>query len=218
METLPDNRRPLKSRNTNWAAATARALARMGFKPNQISIFSVVFAAASGGCFVFSAHAEGLAKIAFLLIAAVCIQCRLLCNLFDGMVAVEGGMRTKSGEIYNELPDRVADAFILLGAGYGSHGFKYSAELGWAAALLAVMTAYVRALGVVAGAPQQFCGPMAKPHRMATMTVAAVLSAGEVLLQWPSRAIPAALGLIVLGCFVTMIRRTYRIVGELNSK
>jgi phosphatidylglycerophosphate synthase len=218
METIPDNRRPLKSRNTSWAAATARTLARMGLKPNQISIFSVVFAAAAGACFVFAADAEPPLKIALFLGAAIGIQCRLLCNLFDGMVAVEGGLRTKSGEIYNELPDRIADAFILLGAGYATHGWKYSAELGWAAALLAVMTAYVRALGVAAGASQQFCGPMAKPHRMATMTVAAVLSAGEVLRQWPSRAIPAALGLIVIGCLWTMIRRTRRIVGELNSK
>jgi phosphatidylglycerophosphate synthase len=30
----------------------------------------------------------------------------------DGMVAVEGGFRTKSGEIFNELPDRFADVFV----------------------------------------------------------------------------------------------------------
>ena len=29
---------------------------------------------------------------------------RLLCNLLDGMVAVEGGKRSKSGELYNDVP------------------------------------------------------------------------------------------------------------------
>jgi phosphatidylglycerophosphate synthase len=218
METKSDNRRPLKSRNTTWAAACARGLVRIDLKPNQISILSIVFAAMAGACFVFVPRVESPVGAALLIGGAACIQCRLLCNLFDGMVAVEGGLRTKTGEIYNELPDRIADAFILVGAGYASQWWNHSVELGWAAAVLAVITAYVRALGVAAGASQQFCGPMAKPHRMATMTFAAVLSAGEVLLQWPLRIIPIALGLIVLGCLVTMFRRTSRIMSELNSK
>ena len=66
------------------------------------------------------------------LAAAACIQLRLLCNLFDGMVAVEGGFKTKSGEIYNELPDRVADVLILAGAGYAmpSSEWLHSLEIG----------------------------------------------------------------------------------------
>jgi phosphatidylglycerophosphate synthase len=218
MKTSEENRRPLKSRNTPWAAAAARWLARMGFRPNAISILSVVFAALAGGCFVLAAGAEKPAKIALFIGAAAAIQCRLLCNLFDGMVAIEGGFRTKAGEIYNELPDRFADALILVGAGYASHWWKGSIEPGWAAALLAVLTAYVRALGVAAGATQQFCGPMAKPHRMAVMTVASLLAVVEVLLDWPSRVIPLALTLIVLGCGVTIVRRTARIIRELNLK
>jgi phosphatidylglycerophosphate synthase len=79
-----------------------------------------------------------------------------------------------------------------------------------------VLTAYTRALGVVAGASQQFCGPMAKPHRMAVMTFAALLALIEVLLHWPARIIPIALALIVGGCLVTIARRTLRIMRELN--
>ena len=134
------------------------------------------------------------------------------------MVAVEGGFRTKAGEVYNEFPDRFADAFILIGAGYASHWLKISPELGWTAALLAVITAYNRALGVVAGASQYFCGPMAKPQRMAVMTVASVMSVVEVLVRWPLRVIPVALMIIILGCLLTIVRRTRRIVRALNSK
>jgi len=55
-----------------------------------------------------------------LLLAVAGIQGRLLCNMLDGMVAIEGGRQTKSGEIFNDLPDRVADAVIFVCAGYGS--------------------------------------------------------------------------------------------------
>jgi phosphatidylglycerophosphate synthase len=179
-------------------------------------VLSLAFAAFAGLDFVLSAHVAPTWRIVVLADAALCIQLRLLCNLLDGMVAVEGGQRSKVGEIYNELPDRFADALILIGAGYASPEWSCAVILGWAAALLAVLTAYTRALGVVAGAAQQFCGPMAKPHRMAVMTFAALLALIEVLLHWPARMIPIALAVIVAGCLVTIARRTLRIMRELN--
>ena len=53
------------------------------------------------------------------------------------MVAVEGGFRTKTGELFNEFPDRVSDTLVLLGAGYA--GAPYGPTLGWAAALLSAI-------------------------------------------------------------------------------
>jgi hypothetical protein len=57
---------------------------------------------------------------------------------------------------------------------------------------------------------------MAKPHRMAVMTVTALLALIEVLLHWPARIIPIALAVIIAGCLVTIVRRTLRIMRELN--
>ena len=45
---MPEARRPIKARNTRWAAAMAGGLARSGMKPNHISVLSAVFAAGSG--------------------------------------------------------------------------------------------------------------------------------------------------------------------------
>ena len=50
------------------------------------------------------------------------IQLRLIANLLDGLVAVEGGKRTPTGELYNEAPDRIADTAVLVGAGYAVGG------------------------------------------------------------------------------------------------
>ncbi|MFN7139870.1 MAG: CDP-alcohol phosphatidyltransferase family protein [Limisphaerales bacterium] len=211
-------RRPLKTRQARWASAAASSVASLGISPNHISILSVFFAAAAGLTIWTSGNIEQAAtKVGLLLFTAIFMQLRLLCNLLDGMVAVEGGKRTKSGEVYNDLPDRLSDVFILIPAGY-SLPFSFGPELGWAAGVLAVMTAYVRVLAGSCGATQDFCGPMAKPHRMATLTAACLLACVEVFLAWPPRIIALALVVIVLGSLVTVFRRTFRLVRELESK
>ena len=217
-DTPPLSRRPIKARETRWAAAVTRLLVRAGIRPNTISVFSVIFAALSGACLYASPRFDRVLDPILLVSAGVLIQFRLLCNLFDGMVAVEGGMKSKSGEIFNDLPDRLADPFILIGAGYAVKSVAWAVELGWGAALLAVMTAYVRLLGKSAGAPEDFGGPMAKPHRMALMTLACLAAAVERPLHGSDFALIGALGAIILGCLVTVARRARRAVRELEAK
>lgn len=216
-ESIP-SRRPLKTRNTKWAAALAAMLVRAGVKPNSISLASIAFAAAAGTAFFYAGRVSPWVAGGLYLAAASGIQLRLLCNMLDGLVAVEGGLRSKTGELYNEIPDRFADALILIGAGHGGRPGELCLWGGWVAALLAVITAYVRAVGVVAGAGQCFLGPMAKPHRMALLTGASILAA---LCAWFNLGAPIiliALWLVIAGCLVTMCRRCRWIAGELNSK
>ena len=213
---MQPTRRPIRSRNSRWAAAVAGSLARSGVRPNFISVASAVFAAAGGLCLWFAGHAGKAAIPWFFISAALLMQLRLLCNLFDGMVAIEGGFKTKSGEIYNELPDRFADAFILIGAGYSQSASDWMPWLGWLGAGLAVLTAYVRALGASAGATQQFCGPMAKQHRMAVMTAASIAATVLAFLNVEFPLMPWALALIAGGCVVTVFRRSHRIIRELE--
>ena len=88
-------RRPVPVRDTGWAHRTAPKLQRLGLTPNQISIASVVFAAVAAACFVASVGVDDGSRIV-LLIAAAMMPLRLLCNLFDGMLAVKGGMKQDS--------------------------------------------------------------------------------------------------------------------------
>ena len=211
-------RRPIKARDTKWATSIARWLARVGLRPNQISILSVAFAALAGGSLALTNTGPTIWKVTLFIVAAACIQLRLLCNLFDGMVAVEGCLKSKSGEIYNELPARLSDALVLVGAGYAFSAQTWTSQLGWAAALLAVITAYVRTLGVAAGTAQYFIGPMAKQQRMFIMTLACLAAAFGSACGRSIDFISVALGIIVFGCLVTVARRTRRIIGELESK
>jgi phosphatidylglycerophosphate synthase len=154
-----------------------------------------------------------------LVVAAAAIQLRLLANLLDGMVAVEGGRRTPTGDLFNEVPDRIADLLILVAAGYGVTWISWGDTLGWAAGAGALLTAYVRQLGGALGVSQHFVGPMAKPHRMALLTAACVASIGEVASGgYAGRVMTAALGLVLLGSLVTAVRRLRLVAEELRAR
>ena len=111
-------RRQLATRRAGWAVNLARWLGRRGVRPNAVSIAGIGFAAAAGLAFALAPDLDRETSAAVLFVAAACIQLRLLCNLLDGMLAVEEGLKSKTGDIYNEVPDRIADVFILIGAGY----------------------------------------------------------------------------------------------------
>ncbi|NOQ34488.1 MAG: CDP-alcohol phosphatidyltransferase family protein [Methylococcaceae bacterium] len=202
-----DARRPLKTRNVELAKKIARYISKQNITPNQISLISIVFAALAGLCLLFLPYVNGSGRWLLPITAGVLVQCRLLCNLFDGMVAVEGGKHTKSGELFNDIPDRFADVLIIVSVGYSITVVSYGVELGWLAAILAIMTAYVRTLAASVKAPINFQGPMAKPHRMALITAACLLTAIESAFWWQSYSLLIALMLMILGCTLTLYNR-----------
>lgn len=201
------DRRPLKSRGTGWARALATALARSPVTPDQISAASVLFAAAGAALLLCWPTPAGL------VLVAVCVQLRLLCNLLDGMVAVEGGKGSATGALWNELPDRAADSLFLVPLGYAA-GLSW---LGWLAALLAMATAYVRLTGGALGLPQDFRGPQAKPHRMAVMTLGSLAAAAELALAGTVHALVVALAIIAAGSALTCLARTAAIARQLRT-
>ncbi|MEX2177830.1 MAG: hypothetical protein WD801_03910 [Gemmatimonadaceae bacterium] len=216
--TPPPNRRVLRTRTRAWPSAIARALARAGVTPNQMSVASVVFAALSAAAFCVMADPIGRSSTVWLIVAAAGIQLRLLCNLLDGLLAIEGGLKSSTGELFNEIPDRFGDILILLGAGVSVQSYPYGLDLGVAATILAVLTAYVRLLGGSLGFTQDFGGPMAKQHRMFALTVGVLAAAIEMQARGTRWAIVVALAIIVVGSAVTFIRRTAHIARDLRAR
>jgi phosphatidylglycerophosphate synthase len=215
MSNEPEARRPLKSRGTVWAQYFSRMLLRIGLTPNTVSLLSLVFAVAAGAS-AWEASQANTASWLWLL-AATGIQLRLFCNLMDGMLAVEGGLKSPTGELFNEIPDRIADALILVPLGYAG-GTSQTIALGWAAACGAVFTAYLRALGATLLQRHDFCGPMAKPHRMAVATLGCI---GMMMLDWMDMEFPLllwTLGVINAGIFITSWRRIAHLAKALNHR
>ena len=155
---------------------------------------------------------------AMLFVVAIAgIQGRLVCNLLDGMVAIEGGKKTKSGAIFNDLPDRIADPLIIVPVGYAITTLPYASDLAWLAGLMAVLTAYVRVLGHSAGTIDFFIGPMAKQHRMATLTAACALCIPATFWSLQQYLLYMALIVMALGGAITVIRRTILIIRTLEN-
>ena len=202
------SRRPIASRNSGWAGRAARWLAASDVTPNQISVASVGFAGLAFAAFWASAHVPALPRALLLIIAAAGCQLRLICNLLDGMVAIEGGKKSADGPFWNEAPDRAADILILVGLGLAAGAVGH----GWAAATLAVLTAYIRELGRAEGFAADFSGPLAKPQRMAVVTGAALLG-----IIWPHILI-WALALLILGTALTAGLRARRLVVALRQR
>lgn len=213
-------RRPLKTRGRAWARQLAAWLARRRVQPNAISLLSLVPATIAGLCFLLLPHAAPPFQVVLLIVAAGSIQLRLLANMLDGLVAVEGGRKTPTGDLFNEVPDRIADVLILAPVGYalswlGSAGVT----LGWLVALLAVLTAYVRVFGGSLGFAQSFTGPMAKQHRMATLTLTCLISVVEVIVTgFQGRVLSLGLFVIGLGALLTLIRRLRLIARQLQDR
>src|SRR5438046_2167260 len=104
-----ENRRPVNARNWKIIQLGARWLSLRKITPNQISLASIGFAALSAICLISMREVEPDNMWAPSFLAVLFILGRALCNVFDGMVAIEGGKKTKSGELFNDLPDRVSD-------------------------------------------------------------------------------------------------------------
>jgi phosphatidylglycerophosphate synthase len=196
-------RRFLKTREKLWVNRLAAKVAMFNITPNQISILSIISAIISGLFLVFTVwHSKWLIAIFF-------IQCRLFCNMLDGLVAIEGNKKSKLGDIYNDLPDRISDIIIILAFGYAidiTYQFNTIINyLTWIAALQALFTAYIRTLFISLGTPADYSGPMAKQHRMALISVACLFC-----YVWPKLSVNIVLSALILlnsGMLITIYFR-----------
>jgi phosphatidylglycerophosphate synthase len=216
----PTDRRPIAARGWSIWQPIVRRMVRAGFTANAISMAGMIAGILAGVAFVLTSYQPEFARWGWLA-AAIFMQLRLLANLLDGMVAIESGKASVVGELFNEVPDRVSDSAILIGAGYAMGS---SPVLGCVAALSAMFTAYVRAVGKSVGAGQQFCGPMAKQQRMAMMTAAAIYlglapQSWYAQLSWlrPWPLVSIVLLIIIAGSLVTAFRRLMRVADHCRT-
>lgn len=221
---MTDKRRPIKSRSNPLMIRLAKWLSHKNITPNQISLFSIVPAfIAMIALSLWQVSSLLWIQILLLIVAIAGIQCRLLCNLIDGMVAIEGGKVTPAGELFNEVPDRVSDTLFFVGLGLSlispfSNEASYGLALGLLASLFAALTAYIRVLGVSMGSPAFFSGPFAKQHRMALMSIALIATIIGLFFSLTTEFLWVAIIIIIAGSFLTAIRRLIQIYRFKNNE
>lgn len=217
------DRRPMPPREWEVMRCLTGVLIKLGLTANAISALSVVFACLGGAATMATVSITGVSQRLLWLVGALGIELRALCNLLDGMVAVQTKTASPVGELYNEVPDRFSDIAMLAGLGYAVGS---SPTLGWAAAAVAVLVAYVRAQAAASGAGQDYCGPMAKPVRMQLVALTCLFYATLPNLAsgpWDNTLIYVLTGgskdfelsrmvlwIVILGGVLTVVRRLWR--------
>lgn len=215
-------RRPLKVRNLGLWNRLARALVHRGVKPNTISLVGLGAGVGTGVLFA-ATRIEGIGLNVLLIGALVLMILRGFCNILDGVMAVEGGAATPVGALYNEVPDRVSDVAIMIGAGYA---LGSAPLLGWAAALAALATAYVRVECHGAGATADYRGLFGKPGRMVLLALCILLLLiAPASLGWNLRVtenlslgvLGVGTAVVALGSLATAATRLRRAANELSQ-
>jgi phosphatidylglycerophosphate synthase len=207
----PTSRRPIGESFRATARFATTLCVRLNIHPDAISYASVVAAAIAGICFWKSGHHPWL-----LFVAPLFCYLRLWFNMLDGMVALASGKASWRGEILNDLPDRVSDVVIFAGV---AHSGWMNPLLGYWAAILALLTAYVGMLGQAVGVQREFSGLMSKPWRM----VALHLGAWTTFAFRSGRIdrftiLDLTCLLIIAGCLQTIAVRLKRIMAGLRAK
>ena len=209
----PTSRRPIAAMFRRTAEAAVRICIRLGISPDVISYLSIVAALGAAICFWRSMQDPWL-----LIVAPLLCYLRLWFNMLDGMVALAAGKASARGEIINDLPDRISDVIIF--AGVAHSGWMYPA-IGYWAAILALITAYVGLFGQAIGAGRQFGGIMSKPWRMVVLGIGAWITFAMqssvhsmqhfTIFDWSGFV-------IIAGCVQTIVARLRQILAAVNTQ
>src|SRR5881296_4174211 len=206
----PTSRRPIAQMFRRTAEGATNFCVRLGIPPDAISYLSLLAALIAALFFWKSGKNTWL-----LIIAPLFCYLRLWFNMLDGMVAVAAGKASRRGEILNDLPDRISDVIIFVGV---AHSGLMNPFIGYWAAILAVITAYVGLFGQAIGVQREFGGIMSKPWRMVALSLGAWLEflscrpfAGFTILDWTCF-------IVIAGCVQTIVVRLKRITVALQDK
>ena len=144
-------------------------LRQLGITPNQITVLAVILSGLMGG--LIAAYPQQR-----LVLGAVplCLLVRMALNAMDGILAKEFDLKSKLGQLLNELGDVISDTLLYL---------PFARIPGIAAlwivpiVILAILTEMTGVLGVTTGSHRSYAGPMGKSDRAFIMGALALLFA-----------------------------------------
>ncbi len=195
----------IKPQFQNLLRPTVNRLARMGVTPNQITVAAIILSVITGLLILFFYEMTYI----LLLVPAVMFV-RMALNAIDGMLAKEHDMKTRLGNVLNELGDVVSDACLFL---------PFACIQGFSAPLIvlivtvSIISEMAGVMGEVIGASRRYDGPMGKSDRAFMFGVIAIFGAFEWLLGfWMTIILSLMVGLISINIFI----RVQRALKEVN--
>lgn len=212
----PTWRRPIAGIFRLTAHLPVRWCVARRIHPNTVSYSSIVASAAAALCFWQAAHWPPL-----LILGVLCCYVRLWLNMLDGMVALASNTASRTGEIANELPDRLSDIVIFVGV---AHSGLCHPLGGYWVAILSLLVSYIGILGQAVGVQREFSGVMSKPWRMVALHLGAWVA---LWLLWKTGTVTTYGGLTILdwtmmaicaGCVQTAAVRLVRILRAIHRQ
>jgi CDP-diacylglycerol---glycerol-3-phosphate 3-phosphatidyltransferase len=180
----------------NLLRPVARGLAALGATANMVTLAAAALSVTAGAAI---ARFHAFPAVFWLLPLALSV--RMALNAIDGMMAREFGQKSTLGMYLNELTDTVSDAALIMPfallAPFPAWGVIFFA-------LIAILTEYAGALGVMAGGARRYDGPFGKSDRaLALGIIAALLATGVSFAGWGVYVFP----LMALLSALTVISR-----------
>lgn len=191
---------------------TGRALVRplvkplLGVHPDAVTWASLPFAAVAGLC-LYRADLGWT-----LLLTPVFVALRSVCNLLDGMIAIERTMTSPRGEALQDMVDRLSDSCTVLGAAFSPAG---DLHLGIVAVTLMLISSYTGILKKATGGSREYGGILGKVDRFFLVGAASLLRyfwRGDLA---GMNAFDLMFAVMIMGGGVTIIQR-YSSIGKMR--
>ncbi|MGD8380394.1 MAG: CDP-alcohol phosphatidyltransferase family protein [Gammaproteobacteria bacterium] len=193
----------LKPRFQALLRPIVRGLAGAGITANQVTVAAMLLSIATG-----AAIALWPGRPRLLLVLPVVLFVRMALNAVDGMLAREHAMKSRLGQVLNELGDVVSDAALYLALALVP---GFDARLVVGIVVLAIIGEMTGVVTQTLGASRRYDGPMGKSDRAFVFgALGLLLGLGLAPGRWLSIVLAAVL---VLGAY-TIINRARRGLGE----
>lgn len=194
----------LKPRFQQLLRPATAALARRGVTANQVTTLAMLLSLGTGLLIYWQAKIPQV-----LLLLPLVLFLRMALNAIDGMLAREHDMRSRLGQVLNELGDGVSDAALYLPLALVP-GFEPR---------LVVLVVVVALLGELTGvlcqsigASRRYDGPMGKSDRAFVFGMVGLLVGLGVA---PGRWLELLLAVVLVLGVLTLVNRARHGLGEL---
>jgi CDP-diacylglycerol--glycerol-3-phosphate 3-phosphatidyltransferase len=171
----------------------------IGIHPNILTGLGVLSAVAAGASLWRG----------WYLAAPPCILIRMLLNVADGQVARRAGNASRTGAVWNEFSDRLADIGLFGGAALAA---PVGLAVGLATLVAVELVSYMGILPQTLGLARQYGGISAKIPRQIVLTFAAT---GQGI--WGEPWLRGGLIVIALGALVTVGQRLWGAFREARA-
>jgi phosphatidylglycerophosphate synthase len=172
---------------------------KTGISPNQLSLLSLVFAAAASAFYYLSAYKGNM-----LYVAALMVLMNAILDATDGALARRIGKADPRGDFLDHVIDRYADMFFLVGiifAGYAP----------WPMGLLAVigvfLTSYIGTQAQALQLGRYYGGMMGRADRLTLIFLATI---GNAVYPYPLAGLPIlgwVLAATMISSHITALQR-----------